>query len=137
MAVDHPEWYFGIVGERDGEVVGIKCACVMPCFYSDNKVCWDQATYVTPKARSFALLYKMVQAYKQWAISVGARQAYLGATSQPGNPRIATLFTRLGFQPAGTLHVMEIDNGQGWRRRQRVRDDADAARTAGAAETAA
>ena len=112
QAIDLPNVYLGLVGERDGEVVGLKYACATLCFYTDNVVCWDLATYVTPKARAFALTYKFVQEYKRWAISIGAKELYLGSTSRPENARIGQLFTRLGFKPAGSLHVMELDNGQ-------------------------
>jgi len=112
QCVDMPRTYFGVVGERDGEVVGLKYACATMSFYSYNTVCWDVATYVVPKARSFALTYKLMQAYKQWAINIGAKQAYLGSTSYPHDGRVGKLFTRLGFQPVGSLHVMELDNGQ-------------------------
>jgi GNAT superfamily N-acetyltransferase len=110
--IDRPQTFFGLCGFRDGELVGLKYAYATQYFFSTDIVCYDLATYVTPSARSFALIKMMIREYIRWSKLVGAKRVYLGATSMPGDPRVGTLFTKLGFEPAGSLHVMEIDYGQ-------------------------
>lgn len=97
---------FAMVAELDGKIVGGMLGDTFTPWYSEDKVAIDYSLYVLPAHRNGLIAYKLVKAFEKWAISMGAKQMRPGIGT--GNPSMARLYEKMGFQKVGSWHLKNI-----------------------------
>lgn len=91
-----------VVAEDDGRVVGTLVGVVAPLFFSDDKVATDYTFYLRPeyrrRGRAAVLL---LRAFEDWAISAGAVEIVLGATTLINNDSTVGFLVKSGYSMQG------------------------------------
>jgi len=103
-----PRSYFGVVAEKDAEIVGMFLGYITPFFFSSQKIAGDLVLFVTPKERGSSVALRLIREYEAWAIANGAKQIMLGVTTGVNEERTKELFLRLGYKPAGAIVKKEV-----------------------------
>jgi GNAT superfamily N-acetyltransferase len=80
-------------------VVGLFCGEVYPHIYTDDLVAVDQLMYVHPEHRRDGIASGMVDRYKKWAESKGAKMTLIGSST--GFEGADTFFSHKGFTRLG------------------------------------
>jgi len=93
---------FARVASVDGDVVGGLLGVAVPHYACDLVQACDIAYFVRPDARGGSAAARLVDAYRQWAIEIGA-EANIGLNTGVQPERTARLLEVLGAEQSGTI----------------------------------
>jgi GNAT superfamily N-acetyltransferase len=97
---------FAMVAEVDGEVIGVMLGDVYTPWYSEDKLGIDYTLFVMPKHRNGLIAFKLITAFKKWAVSMGAKQIRCGIGT--GVKNVGRLYERLGFKNVGNWYCLDV-----------------------------
>jgi L-amino acid N-acyltransferase YncA len=99
---------FVVVAEDDGGgLYGFMFGAVAPAWFGRDYVANDIALFVRPGHGLTAA--KLVHVFTRWAAMAGAKQIRPGVST--GNAAAQRLWGGMGYQPAGQIYVMDIEDG--------------------------
>lgn len=84
------------VAERDGRLIGVLVAIVVPRMFNRLRIACELTLYVRPENRGGRTLPRLVAAYKQWAREQGAHKAYFGVSTGIEPERAVRAYAHLG-----------------------------------------
>lgn len=92
-----------------GEVVGFITATIMEYAFNFETHAHTVFFYVTPSKRGSKAHQLLLNAYKQWAFSLGCEEALASTAS---GIDAENYFNRKGFEKIGTTHRAIVEKGQ-------------------------
>jgi len=92
-----------LVAETDDGIVGGILCGVGPGISTRDPVAYELAFYVIPDARRSSAAPKLLRAYRDWAISRGAKRITAGNSAGAPDDGYVKLLTRAGFERTGSL----------------------------------
>lgn len=95
---------FAVVAEKDGEIIGGFTGAIMPHYASDDLVAYDFALFLHPEHRGGMTGVKLVKAYREWALSRGAKMVSMGVNTGVHAEQTGKMFERIGFELIGYLY---------------------------------
>lgn len=93
-----------LVAEDNGEVIGGFIGMIMPHWASQDLVASDLTLFVHPNKRGGLSAAKMVKAYREWAVSRGAKMVNLGISTGVNAELTGQLYERMGFTRIGFIY---------------------------------
>lgn len=108
--VKHDGWFLRVIVDDSNQVVGgLICYCE-PMVFSNDKVAYDITIMVDKDHRGRCLpqLVQVIEEYKEWAISQGAKLIKMGVSSGISIDSAAKFFERLGFDRIGSMHGFKV-----------------------------
>lgn len=97
-----------IILSKDGKDIGFIWVVVSRFVWSSAIVATDQLLFVLPEHRGSRAGIKLINAYKEWALSKGAVAANLSVASGIHQERTAALYEKLGFESLGYTHRINL-----------------------------
>ncbi len=106
----HDGWFLRVVVDEHNEIVGGLIAICEPMIFSNDKVAYDITIMVESDHRGRCLpqLVQVIEEYKTWAISQGAKLIKMGVSSGINIDGAAKFFERLGFERIGSMHGFKV-----------------------------
>jgi GNAT superfamily N-acetyltransferase len=92
------------LAERNGAVLGALVGLVSPHYMSDSLVASEIFFYVHQEYRGGRTASVLIDAYTNWAESLGAVDIALGVSSGLDVDRVAAFYEHKGFARQGTAH---------------------------------
>ena len=87
-----------LVGEKDGQVVGVIALIVTPCFYNTRALAATEVMwFIHPAHRGGSMAFRLLQAAEEWAESRGA--VFLAMVAHSYNPSVSSIYERRGYLP--------------------------------------
>jgi len=100
---------FVVVAHKEGsdEIMGYFHGYVDPHYFSDMLYAGEWAVCVLPEFRRHAplILKKMVNTFEEWAISKGAQEVSIGASTEAYGTGYKKFLERMGYRDVGFLAV--------------------------------
>ena len=103
--VTHPNEQTTIVADVEGRVVGFLMAYCRCFWFGPSRSAYDLMLYVHPDHRSSSAAPRLVQAYVNWAKSVGAEDIWIGSSTGIREHDVGRFFERMGFNRIGGVYV--------------------------------
>lgn len=91
-----------------GMPIGFVIGYISPHFFSTTYYAQDMALYVRPDWRGTSAAYRLLNAFKEWAVDSGAAVIRLGITTGVKEQATGRLYERMGFSRAGTIYELEV-----------------------------
>jgi GNAT superfamily N-acetyltransferase len=88
------------VVDRQSAVVGYLSAHIRGYAAATGIYAEQGSIFVHPGTRGTRAAALLINAYKEWAMQIGAREAFAGPIE---HERVTRLYARLGFKPRGTF----------------------------------
>jgi len=105
---EQPYIFCTLAQNPEGEYVAFFLGMVCPQFFGNDLVANDLAVFVHPDYRGGSYFVRLTHEFEAWAISMGAKEIYLGQSTGINIEKTRTLFERLGYQPIGYSAKKEI-----------------------------
>lgn len=99
---------FGTVCEDEAEIVGFMGGMVGEHYFSPVLYATDIALYVVPERRGSTAALRMMSLFHAWAAEQGATEIRCGVTTGINPATAERFYTRLGYEPSGTLYVKRL-----------------------------
>jgi GNAT superfamily N-acetyltransferase len=100
------------VVRHESAIVGGIAGAVAPHWFSDELHGFEYSFFLLPAARAaMSPAVKLLNAFKTWCASRGAKSVRIGITTGIHTDRTAGLYRRLGFEDAGLLFQLELSDG--------------------------
>lgn len=96
------------VAESDGKIVGLLAGYLVEDFFGSAVIAGEHALYVLPEVRGGTAAVRLLGAFESWAKAHGAIGGFLGVTAGIDDERVAELYVRLGYRPAGAAFAKEF-----------------------------
>ncbi len=97
--ISHPDGTI-LLATSEGRILGFIWAfCGQHLPWSQDLIASDVIHYVLPEHRGKLVGYRLLKAYRDWAVAKGAKVVNLSVASGITTDRTVKLFERLGFQP--------------------------------------
>ena len=95
--------YFGIVVEKNDEVIGALFGVVQEYYFSDKRFASDLGFGILPDHRHLAktVLPRMMDAFEKWAKDVGAMEVTVATSSMAHGDKLLSLFNSIGYKTVG------------------------------------
>lgn len=90
-----------------GKIAGAMAAYMTEYFFGKDKLAQELGLYVRQERRGGMAAIKLVRDMVKWAYTEGAKEIVAGTTAVL-DPRIALIYTRVGFKGAGDLLKMRV-----------------------------
>jgi GNAT superfamily N-acetyltransferase len=97
-----------LVGEIDGEVVGVTSCLLYPLYFSQAQVGQELWWWLTPKARGSGIGKVMFQAIETWAKDKGASALFMIALEDERAAAMEKVYFRAGFKPLERTFIKEF-----------------------------
>lgn len=109
-ALARPKEAFFEVVDFQGVPAGLLFAIVQKSFFGPDLVAMDLVFFLWPDhyGKCSEQLQQLVDNYRRWAQSVGAKKAHLGCSTQMSPERTRKIFEHLGFPQTGSLHSVPL-----------------------------
>lgn len=104
-----PQRRCGLAAVTGETVIGAVAGYVTEYAFCSELVATDQIVYVAPRSRGTLAAVRLIDTFRRWARSLGAREVVLGITTGVDMRRTGELFERLGFEFAGGNFVQRLD----------------------------
>ena len=88
-----------LVGEIEGEIVGVTSCLLYPLYFSQATVGQELWWWLTPKARGSGIGKKMFQAIETWTKDKGATALFMIALEDERAAAMEKVYFRAGFEP--------------------------------------
>lgn len=88
-----------LVGEMQGEIVGVTSCLLYPLYFSQSAVGQELWWWLTPKARGSGIGKQMFQAIEAWAKGKGATALFMIALEDERAAAMEKVYFRAGFTP--------------------------------------
>lgn len=98
-----PETQVAFVVEKNGKVIGVLGAYLVPYMFSPALLCQDFGIMVDKDYRGSSAGRRLVEAMEQWAKSKGAVEILPGISSGIQTDRTVKFFEKMGYKKAGTI----------------------------------
>lgn len=95
---------FAMVAVVDNELVGVMLGDVYTPWYTEDLLGIDYTLYVKPEHRNGMIAFKLITAFKKWAIASGAKQVRCGVGT--GINKVGRLYEKLGFKNVGNWYCL-------------------------------
>ena len=109
MAVSMPEIFLFAIAEDDGVPMGMVAAVAGPYSFSPEIRAASDLLFVLPEHRGSRAAIKLVQKFKGWSDSVGARTANLSVATGVSPERTGRFFELMGFRPMQKTYQRDRD----------------------------
>jgi RimJ/RimL family protein N-acetyltransferase len=96
------------IAEKDGQPVGMIGGMVVEQFFSHDLYACDFGVYLKPEHRGGSAVIKMIKAFEQRAIELGAKEISLGISTEVHAERTASLYERLGYVRSGISTIKRV-----------------------------
>ena len=93
------------------ELLGVLIGHANEHFFSRQKGVWDLAFYVRPEMRGSIVAHRLWRAFRDWAVSVGANELWMGTGAGISVERADRFLTGLGMRRAGGIYRLDFRNG--------------------------
>lgn len=103
----HPNYNI-FVAVHEGEVVGFLWGSVSPMPWSPALIAIDNILYIKPEHRGRILGVRLIKAYEEWAIGMGAKQVSISIASGLNEDKTCKLYERLGYHSVGRQYRKEV-----------------------------
>jgi GNAT superfamily N-acetyltransferase len=97
-----------LVGEIDGEVVGVTSCLLYSLYFSQSIVGQELWWWLTPKARGSGIGKAMFQGIETWAKSKGASALFMIALEDERAAAMEKVYFRAGFKPLERTFIKEF-----------------------------
>jgi hypothetical protein len=103
VAVIEDPNYFGIIVEKDNEVIGAFFGMAQEYYFSRKKLALDLGFGILPKYRYLAriILPRMTEMFEDWAKSVGVVETVIATSSMAHGDKLESLLNSLDYQTVG------------------------------------
>lgn len=88
-----------LVGELNGEIVGVTSCLLYPLYFSQSTVGQELWWWLTPKARGTGIGQKMFRAIEDWTKEKGATALFMIALEDERAATMEKVYFRAGFTP--------------------------------------
>lgn len=88
-----------LVGEINGEIVGVTSCLIYPLYFSQSTVGQELWWWLTPKARGSGLGKMMFAAIESWSKEKGATALFMIALEDERAAAMEKVYFRAGFKP--------------------------------------
>lgn len=102
IAVMSPAGFARVI-EQDGQIIGAMAGQIGPHIFSEALVAWEYGIFVKPEHRGGMAAVRLVKAFEDWAVGMGASLIDIGISTGIHTERTGRLYQRLGFSPVGVL----------------------------------
>ena len=106
--ISQPRTHCVLVGENQGEVVGLFAGHMVDYFFNDELFALSTFVYVRPEKRGVISL-RLIRGFEEWARERGAREIELDMSSGLAMERSAKLMERLGYRRVGYILKMKVN----------------------------
>lgn len=97
---------FANVAVQNGEVIGVMLGDVYSPWYSEDITGLDYTLYIEPEHRNGLIAVKLVKAFENWCISMGAKQIRPGVGT--GHAGAIRLYKAMGYHSVGEYFLKNI-----------------------------
>ncbi len=98
-----------LVGELDGEIVGVTSCLLYPLYFSpDNQVAQELWWWLTPAARGSGIGHAMFREIEAWAKNKNARALFMIALEDERAAAMEKVYFRAGFRPLERTFIKEL-----------------------------
>lgn len=98
-----------LLGELDGEIVGVTSCLLYPLYFSPNyQVAQELWWWLTPKARGSGIGQRMFQEIETWAKNKNARALFMIALEDERAAAMEKVYFRAGFRPLERTFIKEL-----------------------------
>lgn len=98
-----------LVGELDGEVVGVTSCLLYPLYFSPNyQVAQELWWWLTPAARGSGIGQAMFKQIEAWAKDKNARALFMIALEDERAAAMEKVYFRAGFRPLERTFIKEL-----------------------------
>ena len=91
----------GLCYEKDG-IKGAIAGAIYPQFFSKGLTASELFVFVEPTTRGGVIGKRLINAFEQWANSMGASEIRLGVSAGIATKRTVGLYEKLGYTPTAT-----------------------------------
>jgi GNAT superfamily N-acetyltransferase len=88
-----------LVGELNGEIVGVTSCLLYPLYFSQSTVGQELWWWLTPKARGTGIGQRMFRAIEDWTKEKGATALFMIALEDERAAAMEKVYFRAGFTP--------------------------------------
>lgn len=96
--VNNPLFFGQIAYSENGEIIGCFGADLVEYTFSRQTLAKDRLFYVRPGFINLGAIFDMLEAYREWAISMGANEIQIANSSGFKQRGFTVLATRAGFK---------------------------------------
>jgi GNAT superfamily N-acetyltransferase len=107
-ALERPDSNCVLVAEEEGLVIGMLGGYVSDYFFCDERLACDTAFFVQPGHRSGVAAAKLVRAFRDWAVTQGAREVCLAISSGTRTERVGRFYEHLGLRSVGGVYKQRL-----------------------------
>ena len=93
-----------LIAEKDGEIVGMLCASMKTCWFSDKTFASEDLFYVAPEHRGSRAGYMLMKALLAWGEEQGAHHCAAGVATGTGEGA-ERLYKHFGMKHVGGNYV--------------------------------
>ena len=97
-----------LVGEMNGEIVGIASCVIYPLYFSQSTVGQELWWFLTPKARGSGIGKMMFKAMETWSKEKGATALFMIALEDERATAMEKVYFRAGFKPLERTFIKEF-----------------------------
>lgn len=97
-----------LLGELDGEIVGITAGLLYPLYFSKCMVVQELWWWLTPKARGKGFGKALFEAIQKWAKEKGANALFMIALEDDRSKQMEKIYLKAGFKPMERTFVKEL-----------------------------
>jgi GNAT superfamily N-acetyltransferase len=98
-----------LVGELDGEIVGVTSCLLYPLYFSPNyQVAQELWWWLTPAARGSGIGQAMFKQVEAWAKDKNARALFMIALEDERAAAMEKVYFRAGFKPLERTFIKEL-----------------------------
>lgn len=97
------------VAEDEGDVVGIVCGGIYPCYFNyARKIGQELVMYIDSAHRHGSIGRKLIKAFEEEAKRLGAHVVVVGAKTKFAIDKISNVYARLGFNEMERTYAKEM-----------------------------
>ena len=97
-----------LLGELEGEIVGITSCLLYPLYFSQANVAQELWWWLTPKARGSGIGKMLFQAIESWSKQKGANALFMIALEDERAEAMEKVYFRAGFRPLERTFIKEF-----------------------------
>lgn len=114
MVLDTPSRYCILVAEDSERLTGFLAGYLEPFIFGPEMVAHDTAFFVEPAKRGSTTAKRLIETFRAWARSHGARELCLGISSGISTDRIGRFYERLGLSRTGHIYKQRLRSISEW-----------------------
>jgi GNAT superfamily N-acetyltransferase len=106
--IPSPEGIAFVYENEANQVVGFMLAMIGSPYFTSDKVANEILLYVDPASRGGRGGYRLIKAYREEAIRLGAKHISLCNSTNIDSNRVSALYTHMGFRHVGHIHHITV-----------------------------